>query len=142
MNINKKTIRNEKARQTCKLKKLINSQPSYEVDEQDAINDIMNIGEQLIIIYKESNEIKQQKRIINNVMKQLKANPTNWELDIESLTKQLNDTMKAYFYRQFRQFFTKVIGKLDTTNKNISSNTSSMVHGAQNHSLVKNTTNF
>ena len=77
----------------------------------------MNIGEQPIITYKESNEIKQQKILVGNVMKQLKSNPTNWELDIESLTKQLNKKMKAYFYKQFHKFFVKVIGKLGTTNK-------------------------
>ena len=117
MKINMKTIRNEKARQTRRLKKLINSQPSYENNEEEAINDLMNIGTQPTITYKESNENKQQKILINNVMKQLKANPTNWELDIEDLTKKLNNEMKAYFYRQFHQFFVKVIGKLDTTNK-------------------------
>ena len=35
MKINMKTIRNEKACQTRRLKKLINSQPSYEVNEQE-----------------------------------------------------------------------------------------------------------
>ena len=69
----------------------------------------MNIGEQPTITYK--------KILVDNVMKQLKANPTNWELDIESLTKKLNNTIKAYFYRQVHQFFIKTIGKLDTTNK-------------------------
>ena len=82
MNINMRTIRNEKARQTRRLKKLIKSQPAYEVNEEEAINDLMNIGEQPVISYKESNDMKQQKIMINNVMKQLKANPTNWELDI------------------------------------------------------------
>ena len=117
MNINMKTIRNEKARQTRRLKKLMKSQPIYENNEEESINDIMNIGTQPIISYKESNDIKQQKIMINNVMKQLKAQPTNWELDIETLTKQLNDVMKAYFYRQLHQFFIKTIGRLDTTNK-------------------------
>ena len=46
----------------------------------------MNIGEQPIITYKELIESIQQKRIINNVMKQLRHQPTNWELDIEDLT--------------------------------------------------------
>ena len=117
MNINMKQIRNEKARQTRKLNKLIKSQPSYEINEDDAINDIMNIGEQPTISYKLSNDIKQQRNLIINVMKQLKAKPTNWELDIETLTKQLNDDMRAYFYRQLHQFFIKTIGKLDTTKK-------------------------
>ena len=119
-----KTIRNEKARKTRAInkfiKKLINQQPSYEVNEQDAIDDIMNIGEQPTITYKTSNETNentQLKIIVDDVMKQLKANPSNWELDIESSTKKLNNTMKAYFYRQFHQFFIKTIGKLDTTNK-------------------------
>ena len=77
MNINTKTIRNKKAHQT---RKLIKSQPTYEINEEDAINDIMNIGEQSTITYKTSNETNentQQKIIVDNVMKQLKANPTN-----------------------------------------------------------------
>ena len=115
-----KSIRNEKARQSRRLKNLIKTQPSYEVNEEEAINDIMNIGEQPTISYKTSNETDeniQQEILVDDVIKQLKAKPSNWELNIETLTKKLNNTMKDYFYLQLHQFFIKTIGKLDTTNK-------------------------
>ena len=98
ININMKTIRKEKARQARKLKKLIKSQPSYEINEEEAINDIINIGEQLVISYKTSNETNEntpQKIIVDNVMKQLKAKPSNLVLDIDIIDKEVKQHNKS-----------------------------------------------
>ena len=86
--------------------------------QQNDSDYLFNIGEQPIISYKnEQNELKKQRGIIDNIIKQLKSNPLNWELDIEEVLSHLNDYGKSLFFRSLHQFFVKTIGKIAITKK-------------------------
>ena len=81
-------------------------------------SDLLNIGEQPLISRKhEQQTYKAQQQIVNKVMKQLRANPVNWQLDLDDLSKILNDYGKTILFKSLHKFFIKVIGRLPIDKK-------------------------